>query len=210
MHCKKYLVHEITVDRAVQLNSSDYEWPNYGLTENSGPYNHTATSLLPSFSQGLLWIRYKPSFGSSIRCITFHSRFIHKNYFGKVNSHVFLGPILTLQNIWFSERKLLLWCFIHSISQSVICLLSLLIPTISAFSVIWVQIKSVCFTITSFSLRSCKRSKFLKHFRILRVRNLVIFSTAFFIVWWFLQLALPYSIILLFSIFQQLLDPSHY
>ena len=72
-------------------------------------------------------------------------------------------------------------------SQSILHLLSYLTPSIPAFSKIWMLVKSSCFAITHFSLHSSQRSKFLKHFLVLWVLKLVIFSIAFSIIQWFLQ-----------------------
>ena len=86
-----------------------------------------------------------------------------------------------------------------------------------AFSKIWTQGKSGCFLITCFSLHSSRGAKLLKSFSLLWVLNLVVFSTAYFIVPWSLQSSfkipkwtLLHPITLLFSIFQQLLDPFIY
>ena len=49
------------------------------------------------------------------------------------------------------------------------------------------MVKSGCFTITYFSLRSSWGNKPLKSFSFLCVLSWVIFLTAFFIVWWSLQ-----------------------
>ena len=69
-------------------------------------------------------------------------------------------------NICFIGRRLprrTLFCFTYPNSQSILHLLSL-IPSIPAFSRIWVLIKRDCFHITCFSLHLSQGSKLLKCF----------------------------------------------
>ena len=48
---KESLVYKIAIVSTVQFISFiDFEWFNNGLVDNSSLYNHTATSLLPSFN----------------------------------------------------------------------------------------------------------------------------------------------------------------
>ena len=105
--------------------------------------------------------------------------------------------------------------FTDPYSQNILHLLSFLTPLIPIFWKIWALVKTGCFTITRFSLRSSQGDKFLKLSPWLRFLNIVIFSTAFFIIQWSLQSKFDISKVdipslTLFSVFQQLLDPSLY
>ena len=96
-------------------------------------------------------------------------------------------------------------CLTGPNSQSILQILSFSTP--STPEKIW-ELAESGFAITRFSLCSSRGNKFLKPFQ-------NIFSTAFFNIWWYLQsffdiskVDIFHSITFLFSVFQQLLDPS--
>ena len=58
------------------------------------------------FATGTCVLHKIHPFDSSIRFIKYYLRFVRENQFIKVNFHAFLGPVLMLYNICFSERRL--------------------------------------------------------------------------------------------------------
>ena len=97
-------------------------------------------------------------------------------------------------------------------SQSILHLLSFLIPSIPDFLKFWVLVKSRCFAMTHFLLCSSEGSNV---FSFVCVLNLFIFSTVFFIVWWSMQNSFDISKVEIttynnFFVFQHLLALSHY
>ena len=82
------LFHKIAVISIVQGNSNiDFEKSNNGLVDGSSLDHYTTASLLPSFS---------------IRSIKCHSRFVHENYFRKVNFQVFLVSTVSSFDLLYS------------------------------------------------------------------------------------------------------------
>ena len=158
-----------------------------GLFDNYCWYHHTGAFLLSSFS----YITFELD-----KILPLHHTSDLSNVTQDSSGKITLEKSIVMYFLvnFDALTYLLLWyIFTDHNSYSILYLLSFLVASIPAFSTIWDQVKSDCFSITRFGLCSYWGRKLLKPFHLRRAINFVIFSKAFFNAWWFLPSTLDIS-----------------